>query len=54
MGSLLCTICCGSFCVESSLLNSCCGVFVVFDVEYVLWNVSLWNRCCGIFGVEYP
>ena len=29
----------GIFVVESSLLNSCCGVFVVFVVEYVLWNL---------------
>ena len=29
--------------MESSLLTSCCGMFVVF---------LLWNLWCGIFGVQ--
>ena len=33
--------------MEYSLLNSCCGVFVVFVVGYVLLNI-----CCGVFVVE--
>ena len=31
--------CCGIFVVESSLLNKCCGIVVVF----LLWSRLLWN-----------
>ena len=44
--------------MDSSLLNSGCGVFVVFVVESLLWNLCLgifvWessflNSGCGVF-----
>ena len=35
--------------MESSLLINCCGVFVVFVVDYVLSDI-----CCGMLVVESP
>ena len=47
MDSLLWTLLCGISVVESSFLNRCCGVFVVFVV-----NMCCGNICCGSFVVE--
>ena len=38
--------------MESSLLNRCCGLFVVFLVEYLLLSICCGTVCCGIFVVE--
>ena len=57
MESSLWEISCGIFVVESSFLNSCRGIGVVF----LLWNMYcgisaveclLWNTCCRIVVVE--
>ena len=50
-------VCCGTFVVGSSLLNSCCGLFVIllwdiyrgiFVVESCVVESLLLNSCCGI------